>query len=92
MIFYAAFKNARNIHWQLHVSVARILLQFCGSMHETNKPQTWKNWDNAICVLGDQVSITSQIGNMLGSAYSEVLVTAPCSNSFLCSTFCAWNP
>jgi hypothetical protein len=38
-------------------------------------------------VLADQVSITSQNRNILGSAYSEVQVAAPYSNSFQSSAF-----
>jgi hypothetical protein len=63
----------------------------CGSVHETHNPQIWINWDNAICVLADQIPIDSQNTNILGSAYSEVQVAAPCSNSFQSSLFRAWK-
>jgi hypothetical protein len=42
-------------------------------------------------VLADQISITSQSMNILGSAYSIVQVAAPYSNSFYSSAFHAWN-
>jgi hypothetical protein len=61
------------------------------AMHETHNPQIWKNWGNAVCILADQVSITSQNRNILSSAYSDVQVAAPCSNSFQSSTLHAWN-
>jgi hypothetical protein len=54
---------------------------------ETRNPQFWNKWDNVICVLADQVSITSENSNMLGSAYSGEQVTEPCSSSFQSSTF-----
>jgi hypothetical protein len=50
-----------------------------------------KNWDNAICVLADQVSFSSQNSNILGSAHSEAHEAAPCSSCFHSSAFCAWN-
>jgi hypothetical protein len=53
--------------------------------------QIWKKWDIAICVLAGQVYITSQNRKILGSAYNEVLVTAPCSNSLKSGAFHAWN-
>ena len=42
---------------------------------------------NAICVLADQVSVTSHNMDILSSAYSEVQVAEPCSNSCQSSTF-----
>jgi hypothetical protein len=67
-------------------------LQICGSMHETHNPQIWKeNWDNAICISADQVSVSSQDRSILGSAYSEVHAEAPSSHSFQSSAFRAWN-
>jgi hypothetical protein len=44
-----------------------------------------------MCVLADQIHITSQNRKILGRAYSEAQVQVPCSNSFQSSDLYAWN-
>jgi hypothetical protein len=45
-------------------------------VHETHNPQIWEKLNNAMWVLADQVSISSQNRNVLGSAHNEAQVAA----------------